>query len=204
MKYTVGVKPEIFLDTKIVYSNDVITTEVRRNEKKLPVHWSSKVPKQWLWHRGVVVITTAQLHSTKPELRFCAGSNPARDVPEIRSGEDLWQWSRLEIRLNAFRWSTIPQKQFIIIIIRNAIISDLNRATRTASFPADEIPKIKQKFLNAEYPYRIFNSVINNFQEKSGVTDDYIIPPGLSDIPKKVVLVDITYCPKDETFHEKV
>ena len=38
---------------------------------------------------GVVVITTAQLHSTKPELRFCAGSNPARGVLEIRDGEDL-------------------------------------------------------------------------------------------------------------------
>ena len=33
--------------------------------------------------------TTAQLHSTKPELRFCAGSNPARGVSEIRDGEDL-------------------------------------------------------------------------------------------------------------------
>ena len=31
-----------------------------------------------LWRRGVVVITTAQLHSTKPELRFCTGLNPAR------------------------------------------------------------------------------------------------------------------------------
>ena len=70
-----------------------------------------------LWRRGVVVITTAQLQSTKPELRFCAGSNPAPGVSEIRDGEDLWQWSRLEIRLNAFRRSTIPQKQFIIIII---------------------------------------------------------------------------------------
>ena len=28
--------------------------------------------------RSVVAIITAQLHSTKPELRFCAGSNPAR------------------------------------------------------------------------------------------------------------------------------
>ena len=44
--------------------------------------------KVW-WHRGVVVITTAQLHSTKLELRFCAGSNPARGVSEIRNGEDL-------------------------------------------------------------------------------------------------------------------
>ena len=42
-----------------------------------------------LWRRGVVVITTAQLHSTKPELRFCAGSNPDRGVLEIRDGEDL-------------------------------------------------------------------------------------------------------------------
>ena len=37
MKYTVEVKPEIFLDTKIVYSNDVITTEVKRNDSKLSV-----------------------------------------------------------------------------------------------------------------------------------------------------------------------
>ena len=41
------------------------------------------------WRRGAVVITTAQLHSTKPELRFCAGSNPACGVSEIRDGEDL-------------------------------------------------------------------------------------------------------------------
>ena len=36
MKYKFEVKPEIFLDTKIVYSNDVITTEVKRNDRKLP------------------------------------------------------------------------------------------------------------------------------------------------------------------------
>ena len=34
----------------------------------------------------------------------------------IRDGEDLWQWSWLEIRLNVFRRSTIPQKQFITVI----------------------------------------------------------------------------------------
>ena len=42
-----------------------------------------------LWRRGVVVITAAQLHSTKAELRFCVGSSPARGVLEIRNGEDL-------------------------------------------------------------------------------------------------------------------
>ena len=41
-----------------------------------------------LWCRGGIV-TTAQLHSTKTELRFCAGSNPACGVSEIRDGEDL-------------------------------------------------------------------------------------------------------------------
>ena len=69
---------------------------------------------QKLWRRGVMVITTTPFHSTKPDLRFCASSNPARGVSEIRDGEDLWEWSRLEIRLNAFRRSTIPQKQVII------------------------------------------------------------------------------------------
>ena len=79
----------------------------------------------WL---GVAVITTAPSCSvalacsgyhyctTKLKLRFCTGSNPALKVWEIRDGEDLWQWSRLKIRLNTFRRSTIPLKQLIIII----------------------------------------------------------------------------------------
>ena len=68
------------------------------------------------------VITTAQLHSTKPAFRFCAGSNPACGMSEIQDGDDLWQCSWLEIRLNAFCWWTIPQKQFINIIIIIIII----------------------------------------------------------------------------------
>ena len=39
--------------------------------------------------RCAVVITIAQLHSTKPELRFCASSNPACGVSEIRNSKDL-------------------------------------------------------------------------------------------------------------------
>ena len=65
----------------------------------------------------LLVISTAQRHSTKSELRYCAGSNPARSVSGIQDGEDLWQQSLLEIRLHTFRRSTISQKQFIIIII---------------------------------------------------------------------------------------
>ena len=64
-----------------------------------------------------MVITTAQLHSTKPAVKFCTDLNRACNALEICNGEDLWQWSWIEIRLNAFHWSTIPQKEFIIIII---------------------------------------------------------------------------------------
>ena len=45
--------------------------------------------------RGVVVDTIAKLNSTKPELRFCAGSNPTRGVSEIYDDQN--------------RRSTIPQ-----------------------------------------------------------------------------------------------
>ena len=42
-----------------------------------------------LWCCGAVVITTAQVHLTKPELRFYVGSNPARSVSDVQDGEDL-------------------------------------------------------------------------------------------------------------------
>ena len=47
--------------------------------------------QMFLWHCDVVVNTTAQLHSTKPELRFRAVSNPASGVSETCDGEDLWK-----------------------------------------------------------------------------------------------------------------
>ena len=97
--------------------------------------------KQWCC--DVVVITIAQVYSTKPELRFCTGPNSARGMSEIHDGEDLWQWSQLEIRLNVFCQSSIPQKQFIIIII---IIRVQDKSSRFAiSENADYKQKIKHQ-----------------------------------------------------------
>ena len=79
----------------------------------LRIHINLNIELYNLWRRGVVVITTAQLHSTKPELRFCVGSNFARSVLKICGVEELIPAGK---RLNDFRRSTIPQKQFIIII----------------------------------------------------------------------------------------
>ena len=53
-------------------------------------------------------------------------------MSEIHYGEDLWQWSRMEIRLNTFRWSTIPQRQFIIIIIVVVIKAETIDSTDSA------------------------------------------------------------------------
>ena len=76
-----------------------------------------------------LLIKVTVFHSRKPEFRFNTGSCHAHGVSEIYDGENLWQWSWLEIRLNTFRRSTIPQKQIIIIIII-IITKVLNRTTR--------------------------------------------------------------------------
>ena len=36
---------------------------------------------------------------------------------EIRDAKDPWKQSRMEVKLNAFRQSPIPQKQFIILLL---------------------------------------------------------------------------------------
>ena len=87
-----------FLDTKIIYEDNQIKTKVHRNERKIPVHWTSKIPKRYK---------------------------------------------------------------------RKGIKADLNRAARMASTFAEEMPKIKQKFLSAHYPPGFVKSVIKQFNEKS-------------------------------------
>ena len=113
-----------------------------------------------------VSITTTQLHLTNPELRFCAGSNPARGVSEIRDGEDLWQWFRLEIRLNAFRRSTIPQKQFIITTAENKAISKHGVT----------VLKIYSKYLFAKTLLKVHQNFINDQSPRENWTEEYIGP----------------------------
>ena len=69
--------------------------------------------KNKLWLRVVVVNATAQRHSTKPKLKFYSGSNPARRVSEICDDENPGHWSRVQMKLITFRWSTVLQKQLI-------------------------------------------------------------------------------------------
>ena len=47
IKYTVEENPKHFLDSDIFYENDVIKTKVHVKPNKIPVFWTSKVPKRY-------------------------------------------------------------------------------------------------------------------------------------------------------------
>ncbi|XP_066934351.1 uncharacterized protein [Clytia hemisphaerica] len=47
IKFTIEISPNKFLDTQIQYTNTTIETSVHRGQNKVPVHWSSKVPKKY-------------------------------------------------------------------------------------------------------------------------------------------------------------
>ena len=47
IKYTVETMPQKFIDTKIIYEDNQIKTKVHRSERKLPVHWTSKIQKRY-------------------------------------------------------------------------------------------------------------------------------------------------------------
>ena len=66
--------------------NDIYTADIDKQQRVEIARERSPVASNG---SGDVIITTAQLHSTKPELRFCVGSNPARGVSKICDGEDL-------------------------------------------------------------------------------------------------------------------
>ena len=47
IKDTIEIMAQKFIDTKIIYEDNQIKTKVHRNERKHPVHWTSKIPKRY-------------------------------------------------------------------------------------------------------------------------------------------------------------
>ena len=60
IKLTLELNPTKFLDTEIIRSNGKITTQVYNKMKKLPVHWTSKIPVRY--KRNAVI---GELHRAK-------------------------------------------------------------------------------------------------------------------------------------------
>ena len=73
---------------------------------------------------GVVDYTTAQIYSTKSELKFYAGSNPAHGVSKICDGENPWQWPRL-----GKRWKRLLSVKYSSKVINITIIVIINSFT---------------------------------------------------------------------------
>ena len=54
IKCTTEVDPGKLLDTKIIQKNGIVTTEVNRKDRKLPVNWTSRIPK---WYKRNSITT---------------------------------------------------------------------------------------------------------------------------------------------------
>ena len=62
-----------------------------------------------------------------------------------------------------------------------------------------EVTVIRNKFESAGYPKRFVNSIIREFNAvKENDESDFIIPPWLFEEKKKIVLVEIPFCLKNE------
>ena len=153
------------MDVQSLYLNiddkeDIYACETplnKRNNRTIPLTHS---PNLFSCKDISKLITAAHLHSTKSELRFCADSNLAYSMLEIRDGEDVWQGSQMEIRLNTFCCPTIPQQQFITTFILKNI---------TVIFNGHCFHQIKQiamdKPMVTSYVKNIFTSVFQSWIE---------------------------------------
>ena len=85
----------IFYSKITIKWNLIISHATGLKPAKYKTHVIKEQILKWMsykkWRRGVVAITTAQLYTTKAELRLCADSNPTRVVSDICNGEDIWQ-----------------------------------------------------------------------------------------------------------------
>ena len=81
------------------------------------------------------------------------------------------------------------------------------QSSTNCEYFTEEIPTIfrrkfyQRKFQNADYPPRFVNSVIRQFSENcnGNTQDDYIVPLDFFDIRELLILVEIPYCPWNET-----
>ena len=64
---------------------------------------------------------------------------------------------------------------------------------------------LKKKFLAADYPHKLINSVINTFTEKGNEKEEeYLILLHFFKIPKPVILIEIPFCVKNEIINYQI
>ena len=107
---------------------------------------------------GALVYWLRLLHNfIQQSLNSC--SNPACRVSEIRDGEDLLERSRLEVKLNTFRLSTMPQN--------NSSSSSSSLATIVTKY---RIPSCLTN-IKLKLDFIIFLKYLNSFYEKTSFSE---------------------------------
>ena len=79
-----------FLDTKIIYEDNQIKTKAHRNERKFPVHWTSKILKRYKrkginadLNRAARIASTFTEEIPKIKQKFLSAHYPPRFVKSI-------------------------------------------------------------------------------------------------------------------------
>jgi len=87
---TVEINPTKFLDTKLICVNGVYKTMVNRKETKLPIHWSSKIPKRYKrnsvlgdLHRAKRISSDFQTEVIYIKNKFLKADYPLRFIDSI-------------------------------------------------------------------------------------------------------------------------
>ena len=138
-----------------------------------------------------------KLNNYHEKIRLTVEINPKKfldtEMNVDVNGQIITSVHRNEAKLPVPFYSHIPTKYK-----RNALNGELHRAKRIASNFNKELKLIRDKYTKAKFPSRFINSVISNFNNKSDINDEYIIPPDFFDIPKKHVHIELPYCELNE------
>ena len=85
---------------------------------------------------------------------------------------------------------------------RNAINGELYRASKISSDFNKEVVNTKSKYVQAGFPIRFINSVVNQFQQKQNDVEieeeEFIIPPFLFEEAKPMIWIEIPFCEENE------
>ena len=86
---------------------------------------------------------------------------------------------------------------------RNTIKTELYQTKGISSNFTNEVTLIRNKFKAAGYPMRFVNSVIHESTATQTNEDtEFIIPPWLFEVKKKIVLVEIPYMKSESSFKQ--
>ena len=92
MHFTIEENPKKFLDTKISFKDDIMITEVVSNDSKLPLHWSSKIPKRYKrnningeLHRAKMISSNFDKEVQRIRLKFKKAGYPLRFINSVIS-----------------------------------------------------------------------------------------------------------------------